>query len=101
MAKKGRTGYSGLFAFIAICFNALAWVLKFIEEQFEISMIISGRSLTSLLTTISSLILTLVVLVVAHDFVEHQTKGWRILYWVLAIISIAALLFGIGFNFAK
>lgn len=99
MASKGKTGSLGLWAFIAMCLNAVAWILKLIENVFKFSISIGGRSLPNLITAVASLALSIVALLVAHDFAEKQTKVWRIIYWVLAIATICAILFGIGYSF--
>lgn len=99
MAKTGKTGGLGFGAYLALVLNAVAWLLKVIFEQFNIDWSIKGYKIPTLLTDISSLVLTIVALIVAHDYASRQTKFWRILYWVLAILSICAILFGVGKNF--
>ena len=99
MAKKGSTGATGMFAFGAILLNVIAWGISLICDAFEITLAINGRSVPALLTGIASLVLLLVVLVVAYDFAKRQSKGWRIFYWVVAIISLLAIFFGVGVNF--
>lgn len=101
MAKKGSTGSIGMFAFGAILLNVIAWLISVICSAANITLAINGRSIPSLLTGISSIILLLVVLVVAYDFAKRQTKGWRIFYWVVAIVSLLAIFFGVGINFVK
>ncbi len=101
MAKKGSTGSIGMFAFAAIVLNVIAWGISLICDAFDITFAIAGRNVPTLLTGIASLILLLVVLVVAYDFAKKQTKGWRIFYWVVAIVSLLAIFFGVGVNFVK
>lgn len=101
MAKKGKTGSLGLWAFIAIVLNAIAWLWQFIETAFKFSVTISGHSLSSILSVIASLALSIIVLLVAYDFAERQSTFWRVIYWILAIATILAILFGIGHNFVK
>lgn len=101
MAKKGKTGSLGLWAFVAIVLNAIAWLWNLIETAFKFSVTISGKSLSSILTAIASLALSLIVLLVAHDFAERQSTFWRVLYWILAIATILSILFGIGYNFVR
>ena len=99
MAKKGKTGYLGMFAFVAILINAIAWLFKILHDQWDVSISIRGSQLYNLLLGIGSLILVLVAMVAAHDFAEKQSTFWRVLYWVLAISSIVAIIFGVGVNF--
>lgn len=102
MAKKGKTGYLGMIAFGAMLINAIAWLLKIIFEALNTQIIVAGQPLQNLLTGISSLLLLIVAIVVAYDFAERQTKGWRIVFWVLTIISLLAIFFGLGLpNFIK
>lgn len=90
MAKKGKTGFLGMFAFGAMLFNAVAWILSCCN--------LNGK-VTSVLQGIASILLIIVALVVAYDFANKQKKVWRIIYWVLAILTICAVLFGVGYNF--
>lgn len=101
MAKKGKTGSLGLWAFVAIVLNAVAWLLQVLETAFNLHMAINGHSIPTILTAVASLALSIIVLLVAHDFAERQSLLWRVLYWVLAIATILAILFGIGHNFIK
>ena len=94
MAKTGRTGIFGLLAYVAICLNAIAWVLRIIAQWVgELS------SVANICVSISSLFLLAVVIYVSYDFARRQTKGWRILWWVLVIVSLLAVFVGIGVNF--
>lgn len=90
MAKKGRTGYLGMFAFIAMILNAIAWILQIAKLDGKIS---------SILLAVGSLMLTIVCIFVAHDFAERQSQVWKIIFWILAILSLLAILFGVGHNF--
>lgn len=102
MAKRGRTGYLGMFAFIAIVLNAVAWLLKIIFDWANISVNIGGQPLQNIFTGIASVLLLIVALFSAYDYASKQSKGWRILFWVLAIVSVLAIVFGLGLpNFIK
>lgn len=102
MAKKGKTGYLGMFAFIAIILNAVAWLMKVIFDCLKVSVAIGGRPLQDIITWIASLLLLIVALFSAHDYASKQKKIWGILFWVLAIISILAIFFGLSLpNFIK
>ncbi len=101
MAKKGKTGAMGLFAFVAIVLNAIAWAISVICDAFKITLAVNGHSVPGLLTGIASIILLFVVLIVAYDFASKQSKGWRIFYWVVAIVSLLAVFFGVGYNFVR
>lgn len=99
MAKTGKTGGLGFGAYLALVLNAVAWLLKVICDQFNINWTINGYKIPTLLTDISSLVLTIVALIVTHDYASRQTMFWRVLYWVIAILTICAILFGVGKNF--
>lgn len=99
--KQGKTGNIGMFAFIAIVLNVIAWAISVICDAFDITFAINGHSVPALLTGIASLILLIVVLIVAYDFAKKQSKGWVIFYWVIAIISLLAVFFGVGYNFVR
>ncbi len=102
MAKKGRTGYLGMFAFIAIVLNAIAWIISVILNAIGKDFTVLNQPIQSILTGISGLLLLIVALFSAYDFAERQTKGWRILFWILAIVSLLAIFFGLGLpNFIK
>lgn len=99
MAKQSKSETLGLLAFVAILFNVIAWAISLICSAFNITFAINGRSVPSLLTGIASLLLLIVVLFVAWDYVKKLSKGWRIFFIVVAIISLLAVFFGVGYNF--
>ncbi|MDE7162168.1 MAG: hypothetical protein K2N65_05355 [Anaeroplasmataceae bacterium] len=91
MSRKGRTGYLGMFAFAAMILNAIAWIVKIILDALKISNNIGG-----ILTGVASILLLIVALVSAYDYASRQTKTWRILFWILAIVSLLSIFFGLG-----
>ena len=99
MANKGKTGYLGMFAYIAIVINLVGWLFTILHKKNWLTIKIGNSELGGFLTGIGSLILVFVAIFVAHDFAERQTTFWRVLYWILAISSILAILFGVGVNF--
>lgn len=97
MARKGRTGYLGMFAFAAMLLNAIAWIIKIVLDALKVNNSVGG-----ILTGIASILLLIVVLVSAYDFANRQTKGWRIVFWILAIVSLLSIFLGLGLpNFMK
>lgn len=90
--RKGKTGLLGMIAFGAMILNAVSWICR--------SCGLEGKPI-SIIDAVASLSLVIVALVVAFDFADKQTKTWRIIYWVLAILTIGAILFGVGINFVK
>lgn len=100
-SKQGKTGAIGMFAFAAIVLNAIAWLISVLCNALDITFAINGHSVPGLLTGIASIILLFVVLIVAYDFAKKQDKGWRIFYWIVAIISLLAVFFGVGYNFVR
>lgn len=102
MSRTGRTGYLGMFAFAAMLLNAIAWILKIILDATKSSIVVFGMPLQNLFTTIASVLLLIVAFVAAYDYASRQTKGWRILFWILAIISLLSIFLGLGLpNFIK
>lgn len=95
-APQGKTQTLGFFAYAAMIFNALAWLISMILD-----LINTASSVSSILKMLASLILTGLVLYVAYGYVKRLTKTWRIIYWILAIVSILAILVGVGVNFAQ
>lgn len=91
MSRKGRTGYLGMFAFAAMILNAIAWIVKIILDALKVNNSVGG-----ILTGVASVLLLIVALVSAYDYASRQTKVWRILFWVLAIISLLSIFFGLG-----
>ena len=91
MARKGRTGYLGMFAFAAMLLNAIAWIIKIVLDALKVNNSVGG-----ILTGIASILLLIVVLVSAYDFAKRQTKGWRIVFWILAIVSLLSIFLGLG-----
>ena len=97
MSRKGRTGYLGMFAFAAMILNAVAWIIKIVLDALKVNDSVGG-----ILTGVASILLLIVALVSAYDYASRQTKGWRILFWVLAIISLLSIFLGLGLpNFMK
>lgn len=97
MSRKGRTGYLGMFAFAAMILNAIAWIIKIVLDALKVDNTVGG-----ILTGVASILLLIVALVSAYDYASRQTKGWRILFWVLAIISLLSIFLGLGLpNFMK
>jgi hypothetical protein len=102
MSRKGRTGYLGMFAFAAMLLNAIAWIIKIILDATNSSVVVMGMPLQNLFTAIASILLLIVALVAAYDYAQRQSRGWRVLFWVLAIVSLLSIIFGLGLpNFIK
>lgn len=92
MAKKGKTGVLGFLAFGAMILNAIAWLLRTLDITGDVTVVVDG---------LASISLVIVALVVAYDFAKRQTSIWRIIYWILAILTVCAILFGVGANFVN
>lgn len=92
MAKKGKTGVLGFLAFGAMILNAVAWLLRALDITGDVTVVVDG---------LASISLVIVALVVAYDFAKRQTSVWRIIYWILAILTVCAILFGVGANFVN
>ncbi|MDE6047601.1 MAG: hypothetical protein K2M08_00300 [Anaeroplasmataceae bacterium] len=97
MSRKGRTGYLGMFAFAVMLLNAIAWIIKIVLDALNVNNTVGG-----ILTGVASLLLLIVVLFSAYDYASRQTKGWRIIFWILAIVSLLSIILGLGLpNFIK
>ena len=97
MAKTGKTGIFGLLAFVAIILNAVAWVLQILATYVWNAF----APFAGLCVGIASLFLLAVTIYVSYDFAKRQKKCWRIVWWVLVVVSLLAVFFGIGANFIK
>ena len=98
MASKKNNNILGLLAFIAMFINFVYWLICIINNQGWIT--INGK-LISIMLFVATCLLTAVVLIVAYGWAKAQTKVWYILFWVFAIISICAIVLGLGSNLAN
>lgn len=98
MASKKSSNMLGLIAFIAMFINFVYWIISIINSRGWIN--ISGR-LIDISLFIATVFLTIVVLVVAYDWAKSQSKVWYILFWVFAIITVLAIVLGLGSNLAN
>lgn len=95
-APQGKTQTLGFFAYAALIFNAIALLLSMILGFFD-----TTKQIASVLSSLASIILTVLVLYIAYGYAKRLTKTWRIIYWILAIVSILSILVGVGYNFAN
>lgn len=92
MAKKSAaTSKNKILGFIAFVVLFISCVCK-ILSAFNISI--------GILTIISDVCLLIVVIWTAYNFAKTCNKTWRIIFYVLAILSIVSLVF-YGFNTLK
>ncbi len=96
-SKKGKTGIVGFLAFTAIIFNAVAWILQYLANKFWAHL----SEISNFLVSISSFFLLIVAVYTSYDFAKRQKRFWRIIWWLLTIVSLLAVFFGIGVNFLK
>ncbi len=97
--KTGRTGTLGFIAFVAIILVAIAYIFVGLQAAFNSwNVNISFGRVPGILQWISSIMLTGIVVYLSYDFAMRQSKAWRIIWWVLAIIAILAVLGFGGFN---
>lgn len=97
--KTGRSGALGMIAFIAVILVAIAYIFVGLQAAFYAwGWSVSFGKIPSILQWISSLMLTGIVVYLSYDFAMKQTKVWRVIWWVLAIIAILAVLGLGGFN---
>jgi hypothetical protein len=100
--KTGKTGNLGLFAFLAIILVAIAFLFVGLQALFQawnINIDVTWMSRpASVLRWIAEVIMTLIICYCSYDFAMKQTKGWRIVWWVLAIIAVCSVIGLGGFN---
>ena len=102
MAKKGKTGTLGLIAFIAVILVAIAYIFVGLEAMFNSwGLSVSFGKIPSILQWLSSIMLTCIVVYLSYDFAMKQTKVWRVIWWIIAIIAILSVLGLGGFNAFK
>ena len=101
-ARTGKTGGLGMLAFIAIIIMAVAYIWLGIEKGFNIGpVLINGRSITGILQWVASSLGVVVMVWASYDFASRQTKVWRIIWWVLAVLAILAVIGLGGWNVFK
>lgn len=83
----------GFVAFIALVVSAVCFGLEALSK-----MGVNLGSITGALSLIGRGCLLASVLLSAHNYARTLAKGWYVLYWILAVISILGF-FGIGFSF--
>jgi len=99
MAKTGKTGTIGLIAFVAILLVAVAYIFVGLQAlgnawHWNINF---GKA-PGLLQWFASILMTGIIVYASYDFAMRQTKGWRIVWWILAVIAILCVLGFGGFN---
>ena len=95
-AKKGRTGSLGMVAFIAVILTAVAFILIGLEAAFHAwGWSISLGRIPGIIRWVAEIMMTIVIIWASYDFAEHQSKFWRVVWWILAIIAILSVV-GLG-----
>lgn len=80
----------GLIAFISIFLTALCWGLNFIFSLFDGS--VSLGKIGSVLSLISNVCSVVALLVAAYAWVKEQKTGWKIVFWIIAVLAILSIL---------
>lgn len=80
--NKNTTSILGLFAFFAIIVKGLAYILSYFNGSLGI------------LTFIADVIISVVALIVAWQFVKSCSKTWKLIYLVVLILLIVGFIFG-------
>ena len=101
--KTGKTGNLGMFAFIAICIVALCYLFVGLQAAFsswnwDVSWMAKPASI---LRYVADIIMTLIIGYCSYDFAMRQSKGWQIVWWILAIIALFSVIGLGGFNVFK
>ncbi len=99
MAKTGKSGNVGMIAFIAVILVALSWCLVGLHAalvaMFQGNDFSFLLKLTNILRWVADIFAVVVMVWASYDFAQHQTKPWRVIWWILAIIAICAVV-GLG-----
>jgi hypothetical protein len=99
MAKTGKTGTVGLVAFVAIIFVAVAYLFVGLQAMFNAwGWNFNFGRVPGILQWLASILMTGIIIYTSYDFAMRQTKFWRVVWWILAIIAIVCVLGLGGFN---
>lgn len=107
MAKKketttvGKSNYSLVkgFAFWGLALTGLAGLLGFIFGLLtKLDIIVGwGNRAASICSLIAQIALLISVWVAAWDYAKHKSKIFKIIYWIVLILSILGVV-GVGVN---
>ena len=88
MSKKnvGNKNLLGMLAFGSLLLSGICYVLDLLEIG------------NGILPTLAYALLLIVVLWTAWEFAKDLSQGWRVTYYILAILAIAGFVIGIGIN---
>lgn len=74
----------GMLAFASLLLSGINYALDLLEVH------------TGILPTIAYALLLIVVLWTAWEFAKDLSQGWRIIYYIIAILVIAGFVFNMG-----
>ena len=94
--KHGKTGALGMIAFIAVILTAVAFILVGLQAAFQAwNWNISLGRIPNIVRWVAEIMMTIVIVWASYDFANHQSKFWRVVWWILAIIAILSVV-GLG-----
>lgn len=86
--KNGKDKIINFTAFFALAVIALLIV---IENFFPIIGIKITGTFVSVLRTLQSVLILLTLGIAGYNFVKDKKKGWKIAYWIIVGIFVAAI----------
>lgn len=89
MAKKTTTKYqiTAIAAFVALFLSAIIWLLNGVNAL---------GSAAGVLNLIKDICLLAAVALASHNFAKGLGKVWYIIYWIVVVIAILGLIFGVA-----
>ncbi len=93
MSKKSNGASApSLFAFIAVIFSAVAWLLDAILGFFGLN----GGIITMILNTVAKVLLFVIALLFSYDYARRSKPWVKVIYWISVVIVIACIILGLG-----
>ncbi len=99
-SKQGKTGNLGMVAFIAVILVAIAFILIGLQaaaNEWNWDWFKVGKA-ANILRWVAEILMTAIIVYCSYDFAMKQSKVWRIIWWILAIIAILSVLGFGGWN---
>lgn len=85
----------GLVAFVSIFISACCWVARLLCDlinKIADKNIIGLGKLGEALLLIANICTIVVLLFAAYEWVKTKSKAWKIIYWIIAILSILSII---------
>lgn len=86
--RNGKDKFINFIAFFAL---AIIAILIVIENFFPIIGIKIEGTFVSILRTLQSILILLTIGIAGYNYVKDKKKGWKIAYWIIVGIFVAAI----------